>query len=325
MNQFNFFNMANNAAPCKKIKENSVRQIYHFLSSRTLALPLFGVLIAGLIPKTLIKEQFLPLNLTINVTLVLIGVNLLFCTIRRFQWISKPVLLIHIGFLVTLAGGALSWSGFVATVNIHEGSTTETAYRWDRESDSPLGFSLEVKEIHTNYYPFGVKVGVLKNGEKSGLFPLKTDQSFTLDRFRVMVSSLDFSASSLNLFVFEDDRLLGAYSTGGASDLPADFPYDFKLVAFQDPVLKRVWTDISILRNNTVVAEGTAEVNHPFKWEGLRFYNTQIDNDDTGAPYAGIQIVKDPGIPYIYAGFIIICLGAVFQLGRLSMKGRRKT
>ena len=300
-----------------------MNQVYRLLSSKTLALFLFGALIVFLIPRSLLSGKLPALDTAVHFVLVLICLNLTVCTIRRFKTISRPVLFIHIGCIVTLAGALMSALGYISTVNIHEGASTEIAFRWDVEKDVPLGFGLAVSGIHKSYYPINLKVGVLKEGKKHDLFIVKTGESFELEKYRVMVDRLELTSKDLTLQVYgQEDRLIGTYSTGGGHSLPQDFPYAFKLVAFQGPMLKRVWTDISILQESKVVANGVAEVNHPFLWNGLRFYNTSTGIDSGGRPYAGIQIVKDPGILYVYAGFSIVCLGALFDLKRLFRKKR---
>jgi hypothetical protein len=300
-----------------------MKQVYRLFSSKTFALYVFGALIVLLIPRSLLSGKLPALDTSIRFILVLICLNLIVCAIRRFKSLSRPVLFIHIGCIVTLAGVLISTLGYISTVNIHEGSSTDIAFRWNVEKDVPLGFGLAVNGIHRNYYPINVKVGVLKEDKKHDLFSIKTGESFELENYRVMADRLELTSQNLTLQVYgEDDRLVGAYSTGGGNSLPEDFPYSFKLVAFQEPMLKRVCTDISILQDNKVIANGVAEVNHPFIWNGLRFYNTSTGIDPAGRFYAGIQIVRDPGILYVYAGFSIICLGALFDLKRLFRKKR---
>jgi hypothetical protein len=300
-----------------------MNQLYRLLSSKTLALYLFGALIVLLIPRSLLSGRLPALDTAVHFVLVLICLNLFFCSIRRAKTISRPVLFIHIGCLVTLAGVLISTLGYISTINVYEGASTDIAFRWDVEKDVPLGFGLAIDGIHTRYYPVNVKIGVLKENKKHDLFSIKTGESFELENYRVMADRLILASKNLQLQVYgEDNRLIGTYSTGGDNSLPEDFPYSFKLVAFQDPMPKRIWTDISILQDNKVIANGVAEVNHPFIWNGLRFYNTSTGIDPAGRSSAGIQIVRDPGILYVYAGFSIICLGALFDLKRLFRKNR---
>ena len=117
--------------------------------------------------------------------------------------------------------------------------------------------------------------------------------------------------------------MLGFYDTEGArspSGLPPSFPLDFKLVAFKNPYLKRLWVDLLLSNKTKTLAEGTSEVNNPFRWNGLYFYNTQVDHDAAGRSFAGIQIVNDPGRPYVFLGFAITSVGAVMCFFRRFVK-----
>ena len=117
-------------------------------------------------------------------------------------------------------------------------------------------------------------------------------------------------------------QLLGSYSTSGENDLPPGFPLTFQLVAYKDSALKNVGAILAISDKENVLAEGLTMVNAPFKWEGLRFHVTNVAVDEYGLPYIGIQIVKDPGVYFAYAGFIIICLGCLLHLQKSFKKNR---
>ncbi len=181
---------------------NKIDDIYRLLASKKFALYLFIGLSIVLVPKTFVSQPITYLDWTMRVVLGLLLVNLLLCTIQRFKALRKATLLIHIGTIVTIAGGLISGLGYVATINIHEGSTVDTVFRWDIEKDINLGFDLKIKEIKREFYPIPVKVGVLNKGEKDSLQMVKTGESFQWKEFKVLVDSLDFEQQELFLKVF---------------------------------------------------------------------------------------------------------------------------
>jgi len=101
----------------------------------------------------------------------LFGVNLVLCTVVRFKRLSAPVLVLHGGVLLTLAGCILTALGYVATVNIYEGSTVDQVFRWDLNRDVPLGAELKIRKINKLFYPIPVQVGVLKWRKKRPFSP----------------------------------------------------------------------------------------------------------------------------------------------------------
>lgn len=286
-------------------------RLFRFLGGTGLALILFGTITALALPGTFGFGRSLYSNPLFKFVLGLLMVNLLICTMQRWKRLKWPILLLHSGVLVVMAGAFLTSLGYVATVNIFEGGKTEIAYRWDQEQDMPLGFDLAVEKIHREYLPVPVKVGVLQGEEKVGLFTLKTGESFTMGDYRVHVDSIDLQSETLLLSILQGERSLGTATTAGGSSLPAGFPYAFKLVAFQNPILRRSWVDLKLVRDAATLAQGSTEINNPFQWGGLYFYSTLLDRTPTGEPFAGIQIVKDPGRPVVFAGFALAGLGAV--------------
>jgi len=296
---------------------------YHFLSSKQLALVLFLLLCVSLIPGTLAESGFHASRVS-RVIIACMVVNLVLCTARRIRTLPLPVLIMHVGTIITLSGGMISSLGFIATVQIYEGMGTENVFRWDLEQDVPLGATLSVKKINEEFYPVPVRIGVLKGTEKVGLFELKTGGSFSLEGYTVKAEALDPGAENLKLSVFQRGRLIGSLDTEGTErDVPSGFPYDFKLVAYKTPALRRVAVDLLFSRGAEIVAEGTTEINAPFTWNGLFFHMTNLERDEYGAPYAGLQIVKDPGKPFVFLGFTVITIGSLFWLYK-KLYGRRR-
>ncbi len=305
-----------------EIVKKKTEWLYRFLASKELTIALFGVICLCLAITTFTEAYSTLLWTIIRLLFALILIGLSLCTLQRIKHFTFPVLLIHIGVILTFIGGVISSYGFVATVNIYEGSSVDKVFRWDIEKDVSLGVDIFVEKLHEEYYPVPVKVGVLKGDEKHGLILLKTGEKFELGTYGISVNSLELYKKKLNLSVFNDGEYIGDADTSGQSDLPPDFPFDFKLVAYQDPVIKKMWVDMKLIRDGQIVSEGSTRVNSPLNWDGLNFYHTATDTDEEGNPYVGLQITRDPGLIYVYSGFCVVAFGGICYLFR-RVRGRR--
>jgi hypothetical protein len=287
-------------------------KVIQWLSSTQLSLILFGLLAAAAIPGTLLKSQREYYNHpAFQVILFAFALHLALCTARRWKSLSRTTLIVHAGVLITLAGAFLTGTGYVATINIYEGESSNSVYRWDLKKDTPFGHEIRVKKINTEFHPVPLQIGVMKGSEKHALKTVKTGESFPLDNYSVKAEKFDPMREAVTITVMKGTSLIGSADTLGVSSLPPDFPFSFKLVAFQDAVIKRFGVDLELLENGHVVTSGVTEINHPFNWNGLDFFNTEISTDQDKRPFAGIQIVHDPGKYVVYSGMFILAAGTI--------------
>lgn len=311
--------------------------MFHTLTSKKFTLFLLGALALVLIPATVSKY---PLFISAGrLLLAVLAINLSLCTVKHWRRLSGSVILIHTGILIILIGSLVSQAGFIATINIYEGDTSDTAFRWDRQEEIPLGFTLMVKKINSDYYPVPVRVGVLVDGKPSKLYELKTGESFEHEGFHIEILDFDLLTprtprggielnhlptpagiqsdtplSGTKLSPVLHFAITGADGVRIARTATQEIPSSqagitLQLVAFQTPVVKRRWVDLTLIPATAPSVSGLVEVNHPLQWQGLRFYHTATNVDMNNQAYAGIQIVKDQGVPLVYLGFITVCLG----------------
>lgn len=75
---------------------------------------------------------------------------------------------------------------------------------------------------------------------------------------------------------------------------------------------KRFVSDVTVYTKEGTIRQDTIEVNHPLKIAGWTIY--QLSYDETKGRWSDISIfelVRDPWLPFVYAGIIIMILGAV--------------
>jgi len=303
-------------------------RVFRFLASTELSLFLFLGIAVVAIPGTFAEKSTIYSSPYFVGLLAAFGCNLAFCTISRFRTIDRAVLVVHVGMLLVLLGGIVKSLGLVATVNSYEENVVTEFFRWDLDRDVDLGFSVAVRKIHKEFYPMPIKIGVRKNGLKDGLHILKTGETFSFaDGYRVETGPLEYRKGNITLTVFRHNTRVGSYQTATkASDFPPGFPYAFELVAYQNPKPKKEWLELAILKDGKVVAEGISGINDPFVWNSYALYNLGNNLDRNGVPYAGIQVVRDPGMPLVFSGLTMMGVGVVISsLRRLNGKRRARS
>lgn len=90
--------------------------------------------------------------------------------------------------------------------------------------------------------------------------------------------------------------------------------------------IKAFKSRVQLLRDGAVVASKTIEVNKPLKHKGHTIYQSDYDQDRE--MYSVFEIARDPGVPFVYIGFVIISAGVAFTFyfrPLLAKRARRVT
>lgn len=59
------------------------------------------------------------------------------------------------------------------------------------------------------------------------------------------------------------------------------------------------------------ILKETIEVNRPLRYKGYSFYQASYDQDNF--KWTGLDVVKDPGVPFVWCGFILLNLGVILR------------
>jgi len=66
---------------------------------------------------------------------------------------------------------------------------------------------------------------------------------------------------------------------------------------------------VTILKAGKEILSRDIQVNAPLNFAGYNFFQSSYDSQDLS--WTGLQVVKDPGVPVIYSGFVLLILGLV--------------
>jgi hypothetical protein len=81
---------------------------------------------------------------------------------------------------------------------------------------------------------------------------------------------------------------------------------------------------VSVIEDGHALGPSTIEVNHPLRYGGFAIYQSDFNPQDE--TFSGFQVVRDPGLPVVYAGFVLVTLGILvaFYAGPLLRRRRRE-
>ncbi len=104
-----------------------------------------------------------------------------------------------------------------------------------------------------------------------------------------------------------------------ADEEPIDLGSGRMLVYGEKPnMVKNYQSTISVMRNGRALLTRVIKVNDPLVFEGISVY--QANYDPKNPNYSGLEIVRDPGLPLVNAGFWILMLGT---LHAVALRNRR--
>jgi hypothetical protein len=104
---------------------------------------------------------------------------------------------------------------------------------------------------------------------------------------------------------------------------PADIG-GIRIVYVREDKIRDFYSILQVVEEGEVVAEKKIEVNDPLRHAGYSLY--QSSYDDENLSWSGLQVKKDPGVPLVYAGFLVQILGmtVIFYVNPLIRKAKRK-
>jgi len=231
---------------------------------------------------------------------------------RAGRWGSTVV---HVALLVIMAGALSAELGYVGTLNLLVGDKSGSCYDWDLKTDRPLGFEFRLDRFEPLYYPIELQFAAVDpvSGEI-----IKT---YTTHEGEEVQLPSGISARVLRYFFFEEDLVLelfrngtslGEYhALGGTRTWEKNPPLDILLkpVAYRDPVVRQLRSEVSILKRGEVVHRGVIEVNQPLEYGGVTIYQTAYNRDKFGFWSAGFQFTRDPGAPLVWLGCLLFLAG----------------
>jgi len=254
------------------------------------------------------------------------------------------LLLVHAGCILILAGAiwgseagrslqkTLLGIDIVPTgqMQIYEGYSDNRVILEDNEIRE-LPLYIKLKDFRIEYYEPGHIYIQTRQGDAAWEFPVQIGARFQLgpqfgiveiirvfENFRIAIdgdsrSAVDEPGTGINAALeVRIESPDGLVSTRYVFERSRGHIYpDALLYMSYERVISDYVSELQVIRNGRVVAEKDIEVNHPLHFAGYHFY--QHSYDAQAAEYTVLMVSPDTGLASVYAGFLMLCIGAFWH------------
>ena len=317
-----------------KIKEN---KLIKFLGSVKIALILFWAIIVVSFIGAVVPEKMRPYVFAAPWFLGLLavfGLNLLFCVLARMSFSPKKngATLVHLSVLLILSGSLLSHFFSVRGVlELEEGQSRDSFNVGNKIQK--LGFQVSLEDFALSWYSttpdkYEIKTFVVDQNLKS---------SYKLDKAKEQkIGDTGYSFSVIDYLPnFGLDEKMKPFNKSAVPDNPAVllqinssqasekrwvFAKHPGMGRNQDPNIKFLFNYMPVIKEFRSQLKITDEltnqatfanirVNFPFSHKGYTFYQSGYDQNNL--KFTSLDVVRDPGVGFVFAGFLILNFGLV--------------
>ena len=266
----------------------------------------------------------------------LLGINLALCTWQRQLHIRlrRPdVLLTHVAILTVLAGGMVtSLLGRRGSLPLNVGETADAVAG---KPGFALPFAVKLEDFRIEYYGSGshritvtdrqagwsetaeVQVGsaAALHGGAVRAAALAYYPDFVMDADGPATKSQDPDNPALRLELTDAQGAEKHWAFAKFPDFHAD-PKSRYSVAYELTAgrIKQFRSEVAILEGGWIAARRSLEVNNPLRWKGYTLYQAGYDPENPG--FSNLLVSHDPGVPVVYAGFLLLTAGLTWTFLR---------
>jgi hypothetical protein len=255
----------------------------------------------------------------------------------------RGLFLIHLGCIITLAGGIIgSQAGFkiqdklsgtdtirAGQMIIREG-TTDSAVETENGVTKTLPFAIKLVDFKIEYYQPGQLIIRTPNGDGFKI-PAQPGQKYVLgddlgsveivrrfDNFkltregdkRIAIEDANGGPNpALEVLLKKPD---GSETTRYVFErFPGHARPDDNLQFSYRRSIKDFLSDVEVVKDNKVVTRKNIEVNKPLHYGGYLFYQQGYDSDE--GRYTILGVTSDKGLGIVFLGYILLCAGAFWH------------
>lgn len=303
-----------------------------------LAVGLFVVISGASLAGTLMPQEAANRaiygSLWFIILLGLLLLNALACVLRRKVTPKNAgSFIMHLGVPVIMAGAITGIiTGFSGEVMLAEGQGVDKIKGVKKEISLP--FTLRLEKFCLDRHPVKARHFISSRGETGGWKRHEFEGAGSV----INVEGIDADVKIIALFpdfVMGEDRKPATRSddwNNPAAQIDAGDGPSWLFSKYSDFHGTRTWggvflkyeceitgggikefrSDVSVVENGKVKLKKTVKVNDPLKYRGYTVY--QASYDEKTLKSSGFIVKKDPGVPVVYAGFLLLCLGMAIRV-----------
>ncbi|WDP88809.1 MAG: cytochrome c biogenesis protein ResB [Desulfobacter sp.] len=243
---------------------------------------------------------------------------------EKGRWTRLGVYVVHASVLLLLAGALIgAVFGFKASLRLDEGQSADTVFDSKTRMPIKLPFTIRCNDFHVKFYDTGApeefrsNLTISEGGKESFTKDIRVNHPLRYKGINIFQAS--YGTASPNEAVFEITDTLtqkgGVYTikTGDSVELPGGqgtfkfegfLPhFDFRGHNLGDAFFGRV----------AVTGKESVQIALPTKFPTFdkmrKGQFTVVVKSFDQAHYTGLQVTKDPGVWYVYAGFLLMIIG----------------
>ena len=267
-----------------------------------------------------------------------------FTTFKRmipFKWRNLSFILNHAGLLIVLTGGVMGTADMYRLKMVCE-YNNPVWFGTDKDGKQfELPLALELQKFDIEYYEPEIVIidnttqEIKKVKSKPDLFvefgkKIELNNGFTIEvdtfylhtfesnqKFYPVESIGSTQAAKIKVIQTDNKKEIasGWISAGSFLQNPRMLKASDISFALASPKPKKYSSEFKLYSPNKEPHLITLEVNKPFRCNGWKLYQLGYDdNKGKWSEYSVIEAIKDPWLPFVYIGFIMLIVGSLFLI-----------